>query len=61
MKHRGCKPHSRDHQVIIFISDNFDVWLSLYIHNISRLSQIPKIPVISPGLIQLRKGFWVGL
>ena len=25
------------------------------------LAEYRKIPVISPGLIQLRKGFWMGL
>ena len=28
---------------------------------LSSLIKYRKIPVISPGLIKLRKGFWVGL
>ena len=30
-------------------------------HAVFRNPHYRKIPVISPGLIQLRKGFWVGL
>ena len=31
------------------------------VNSVNLFSEYRKIPVTSPGLIQLRKGFWVGL
>ena len=58
------RPARHSSHAVLFCREyqkGFALTLKITIYGRIIFTRVPKMPLISPGLIQLRKGFWVGL